>query len=55
MSLRSPQFGVLEKPLLFGERTNGDTRSRRTYRMRLPSVADEDDVAISTEKEVSLP
>ena len=40
------QFGVHEKPLLFGERTNGDTRSRHTYRICLPSTADEDDVAI---------
>ena len=29
-----------------GERTNGDTRSRHTYRICLPSTADEDDVAI---------
>ena len=38
--------GVPEKPLLFGERTNGDARSRHTYRICLPSTADEDDVAI---------
>ena len=39
-------LGVPETPLRFGERTNGDARSRRTNRIRLPSTADEDDAAI---------
>lgn len=49
--MRASLSGVLEKPLLFGERMNGDigdTRSRHTYRKCLPRRTDEDAVAIST-------
>ena len=41
-----------KKLLLFGERTNGGTRSRHTYRICLPSIANEDDVAISIDKKI---
>ena len=47
--IANPYNGVPEKPLLFGERTNGGARSRHTNRICLPSTADEDDVAISTD------
>ncbi len=38
--------------LRVGERTNGDTRSRRTYRIRLPSSADEDEKRVIRMSEI---
>ena len=43
-------FGVPEKPLLFGERRSRDTRTRHTYRICLPSTANDDEVISSMKK-----